>query len=155
MCAKPPIEWFDRVAFGEGDVGRVFRGGGAVDGDARLEEGRSRAPDGGTMEQRQGRAVRSRPWSSEGPVIATPTTIDPSTAAVTVAPSAMAAPMRVCPAAGSDGAMTRGATLSRSHAAESGWMITGCLPPGVAAAPPGPASEFEASGFHHPRSRAT
>ncbi len=42
MCAKPSIERFDGVAFGEGDVGRVFRGG-AAGGDAGLEEGRPEA----------------------------------------------------------------------------------------------------------------
>jgi hypothetical protein len=41
LGAQNSIERFDRIAFGQGDLGRVFRGGGAGGGDARFEEGRA------------------------------------------------------------------------------------------------------------------
>ena len=41
--AKCSVEWFDGIAFGDGDVGRVFRISAATGGDQRREKSRSDA----------------------------------------------------------------------------------------------------------------
>ena len=155
MGAESSIEWFDRVTLGEGDVSGVFRGDGVAPGDAGFEESRPETPLPEGRSHPNGEKFATAVLVV-GPAIAMPTTIVPSTAAATLAPSPMAARMRACPATGSDGATTRGARLSRSHVAESGWMISGRPSPGVGGdGHRSLASEPDATGSHQPRSRAT